>query len=181
MKPLHFVTALCAAAVLALTLVDASKAVARVTSPWQPATGAHVLGRSLNGITIKAVDDGRAVDMGTLERTLVLVFGPECGSCDVNVANWVDVIGRLRDRRVNVVALGMGDHERLSNYWQPFRGRMPVFAADSAAMRTTGIRGTPTTLFIDHGRVVAEYVGVLNRRESDLLVSVAGSPRQEAR
>lgn len=67
------------------------------------------------------------------------------------------------------MALGMGDSVALRDYWEPFNGRIQVFVTDSASVVAAGFRGTPTTVLISEGRVVAEYVGILNVREREQL------------
>lgn len=159
---------------LLLGASSAGKAITRLVEPPQPLTGASELGRSLHGIRVRAESSAQELDLGALGRTIVLVFDPDCGPCNANMANWIDVLAGVRDAGIGALALGLADTSRaMGEYWEPFGGLVPVFLADSASIVEAGFRATPTTALIFDGRVAREFVGILNTREQeDLLAAI---------
>ena len=171
MRTFHFGALALTSGVLALSLFSTGKAVVRLIQPWEPMSGAGEIGRSVRGVIVVSAASDREVDLGTLDHTLLLVFDAECGACDANLANWINLLAETGGDGVGVIALGMGDTVALREYWDSFNGRIPVFWTDSASMSATGFRGTPTTALVREGRIAAEYVGVLNAREQEQLVA----------
>ncbi len=156
---------------LVFGLHKATMAARRLLSPPSILSGAGEIGRSLDGIAVRSVESERVIELGAVRHALLLVFDPDCGPCNANMANWIDLLAATRQTGVGVVALRLNRTSDNSDrpYWSAFEGRVPVFLSDSTSMVAAGLRATPTTILIRHGRVAAEFVGILNRREMQQL------------
>lgn len=169
MKYVRYAFATLATCLMVLAGARLSIATIRIMSGPEPYSGSGSLGRHLADVRIlPTTAEDTVLDLGNLDRTLLLLFDPDCGPCNANMANWIDLLSQTRSARTGVIALGLRATDP-DQYWEVFEGRIPVYTADSTNITRAGFRATPTTMLILNGRVTHEFVGVLNERERLIL------------
>lgn|GEM_PF-3059143 len=95
-------------------------------------------------------------------RALIFVYAPDCGPCNSNMWNWIDVARRARGRPVRLVAVTPDRGGEAARYWAGLRGVVDVVAADTTALRDAlHLQVTPATLLLENGVVRRQYVGPL--------------------
>ncbi|HEX2095723.1 MAG TPA: hypothetical protein VHG28_25215 [Longimicrobiaceae bacterium] len=95
-------------------------------------------------------------------RAVVFVFSPECGACNDNMWNWVDVVHGARDGSIRFFALGVTPSSEANRYWAGLARRIRVVQADPKRVHEAlRVESTPTTLLVRNGVVVRAYVGPL--------------------
>lgn len=145
-------------------------------------TESAVTRRPLRDAIARPLDGGTAVDLGGLERAVLLVFDPACTPTRGNVWNWVDMLGMPEGRSVRAVAVTLDGVPGAADFWRGLEGRVEVVAVDSATMRNRlRVEATPATLLVEHGSVRRVYAGPLNvLAKRDVMEWLARSPLEAA-
>jgi hypothetical protein len=118
---------------------------------------------SLAGVLVQGAGPGQAtahVPLASLADGVVFVFDPECGPCNLNVSNWIDVVAASADGHVGLYALGVVDLAEALDYWRPLASVTPL-VTDVPTMERLGIGGTPATLVVRDGELVWMHTGPL--------------------
>ncbi len=105
----------------------------------------------------------RSVDL-TRQTALVLIYDRDCGVCHRNMARWMELILAARTAQVPVYALSRTDVHSASPYWAGLASQVQIFSTvDSTALtRLFGATGTPCSVLVRGGRVVAVFTGILD-------------------
>lgn len=121
---------------------------------------------------------GAALDLGEVERGILLIFDPTCGPCSKNMANWTDLMLALQGGPAELYALTLRPGRGAAEYWRPWDQVAPVLVIDTAAMiEEIGVGATPTTLVVEDGRVVRRLDGMLQAPAIAELIRGARRPR----
>lgn len=110
------------------------------------------------------------VHLDDLDHVLVLLFDPDCGPCDMNMSNWVDLLASDALADTDVIALSLAGREGVVDYWRPLNRRVAVAAADSATLVGADLITTPTTLLLRNGQVEFEFHGIFNSQARKALL-----------
>lgn len=96
------------------------------------------------------------------ERALVFVYSPDCTICHANMANWIDLVGELKDGPVALYAVAPMDTPPTRAYWGSMARYVRVITATPAEVRTAlGVEVTPATLLVERGVVRGAVTGSL--------------------
>lgn len=145
-------------------------------------TESTVTRRPLGGAVARPLDGGAAVELGGLERAVLLVFDPACTPTRGNMWNWVDMLGTPEGHSVRAVAVTLEGIPGAAEFWRGLEGRVEVVAVDSAAMRDRlRVESTPATVLVEHGSVRRVYAGPLNALAKQEVVEWLARPPGEGR
>ncbi|HEX8430347.1 MAG TPA: hypothetical protein VF625_03630 [Longimicrobium sp.] len=137
--------------------------VASGVAEWRGAPGAGAaadLGAARSD-TLRDMGTGLRARVGA-GRALIFVYAPDCGPCNSNMWNWIDVARRARGRPVRLVAATPDRSDDAARYWAGLRGVVDVVVADTTALRDAlDLQVTPATLLVENGVVRRQYVGPL--------------------
>ena len=114
------------------------------------------------GRPVRARDGEPLAVIARTERAIVFVYSPDCLICHANMANWIDLVGELRNSPVRLYAVAPMTSAPARDYWRGLDRRVTVIMTTPAALdRALGMRVTPATLLVSAGRVRGEIVGPL--------------------
>lgn len=144
-------------------------------------TESTVTRRALGNAVARPLDGGAAVELGGLERAVLLVFDPACAPTRGNVWNWVDLLGSRKGPPVRTLAVTLEGIPGAKEFWRGLEGRVEVVAVDSATMRNRlRVESTPATLLLEHGSVRRVYAGPLNALAKRDVMEWLARPADEA-
>lgn len=129
----------------------------------------------LAGVRVQRVlpDGGtETLDLGTLDRAVVFAFDQRCVPCNLNMWNWIDIVGAVGDRAPGrLYALTVMPPDQAADYWTGLRGRVQVLVTDTVtAVQGLKVKGPPATLVVRDGKIRSVYGNFLTPRAKDEIV-----------
>lgn len=113
-------------------------------------------------------------ELAAAERAIVFVYSPGCAVSRANMVNWTELVRRTRGGRVALFAVGPVDADSAAAYWGALARHVRVVPAPAEEIEAVlGVRATPVTLGVAHGRIRTEAPGPLRAAARGELLAFA--------
>lgn len=111
---------------------------------------------------IRAREGSPLAQVAGAERAIVFIYLPDCSVCHANMANWIDIVGELRDADVELYAVAPVESPQARAYFGGLARHVRVITGTPAEVHGAfDVGNTPATLLVQNGKVRGEILGAL--------------------
>jgi hypothetical protein len=105
---------------------------------------------------------------------LILYYDSQCRFCHLNMSRWLEILAALKGSHIPVYGFALHYPRTQLADWRGLTDNLQLLVPtrDSALISEFGADMTPATIVVKQGRVASTFVGVLNRRQQNAVLTL---------